>query len=201
MLRKSNIKFARSVASVGSGSLPILAKRRQQRHQVNAHSSAVRVLGVDPGLHITGYGLVEFNSAAAKIVEAGTLRTDAKADMAWRIASLYEDLTELLKELSPDVVAIEQLYAHYKHPRTAILMGHARGVLLLAAQQAGLIVKHLAATNVKKGLTGNGHASKHQMQRAIQDLCHLAAPPEPPDVADALAIALIAGRHLLMNAK
>jgi crossover junction endodeoxyribonuclease RuvC len=171
-----------------------MAKRRQ-RNQVSQRDSAVRILGVDPGLRITGYGLVEFRSTAAQVVEAGTLRTEAKADMAERIASLYADLSELLRELSPDVVAIEQLYAHYKHPRTAILMGHARGVILLAAQQAGLVVRHLAATHVKKSLTGNGHASKAQVQRTIQAVCNLAAPPEPPDVADALAIALCAGRH------
>jgi crossover junction endodeoxyribonuclease RuvC len=162
---------------------------------MEAGSGAIRILGIDPGLHITGYGLVEIGAAAARIVEAGTLRTDAKADLAGRITSLYSDLTELLAEMKPDVVAIEQLYAHYKHPRTAILMGHARGVLLLAAQQTGVVVRHLAATNVKKSLTGNGHASKLQMQRAIQAICHLDAPPEPPDVADAIAIALCAGRH------
>jgi crossover junction endodeoxyribonuclease RuvC len=162
-------------------------------------STAIRILGVDPGLHITGYGMVELGGSAARIVEAGTLRTDAKADLAGRIASLYSDLTELLAELKPDVVAIEQLYAHYKHPRTAILMGHARGVLLLAAQQAGVVIRHMAATNVKKSLTGNGHASKQQMQRAIQAVCGLAEPPEPPDVADAIAIALCAGRHVTMG--
>ena len=167
---------------------------------MNAGSSSVRILGVDPGLRITGYGMVELGTAA-RIIEAGTLRTDAKSDLAGRIASLYNDLSELLAELKPDIVAIEQLYAHYKHPRTAILMGHARGVLLLAAQQAGATVRHLAATNVKKSLTGNGHASKQQMQRAIQAVCGLDAPPEPPDVADAIAIALCAGHHVTMGTR
>ncbi|MCY2926240.1 MAG: crossover junction endodeoxyribonuclease RuvC, partial [Planctomycetota bacterium] len=92
-------------------------------------------------------------------------------------------------------VAVEKLYAHYKHPSTAILMGHARGVILLAAEQAGVGVRNLPATHVKKSLTGNGHASKLQVQRAIQAVCHLSALPEPPDVADALAIALCAGRQ------
>jgi len=154
-----------------------------------------RVLGLDPGLNITGYAAVDFAGGDPTVAEAGTLRTDAKAPMAERIAQLYADLTELLADTRPDLVAIEKLYAHYKHPRTAILMGHARGVLLLAARQAGCGVESLAATNVKKALTGNGHASKLQVQRAIQTVCRLKELPQPPDVADAMAIALCAGRH------
>jgi crossover junction endodeoxyribonuclease RuvC len=87
-------------------------------------------------------------------------------------------------------VAVEQLYAHYKHPRTAILMGHARGVILQQAAEAGAEVESFAATRIKKSLTGNGHAAKGQMQRAIQAMLALPHVPEPPDVADAIAIAL-----------
>ena len=162
---------------------------------MTTNNTTIRILGVDPGLHITGYGAVEIGRGGPRILEAGTLRTPARADLAERIASLYRDLVELLAEIRPDLVAIEQLYAHYKHPRTAILMGHARGVMLLAARQAGLAVRNLPATTVKKSLTGNGHATKLQMQRAIQSVCGLSALPEPPDVADALAIALCAGRR------
>ncbi len=159
-------------------------------------SHAVRVLGVDPGLNITGYGVVDFTGREPAVVEAGTLRTHAKAPMAERVAQIHADLSALLAELQPDRVAIEKLYAHYKHPRTSILMGHARGVILLAAAQAGVPVLDLPATKVKKSLTGNGHASKTQMQRAIQSLCRLDQLPEPPDVADALAIALCAGKSV-----
>jgi len=158
-------------------------------------ATAYRILGIDPGLNITGYGCVEFGSGDPKIVEAGTICTDGKADMAERITQIHADLAEVIGELKPDRVAVEQLYAHYKHPRTAILMGHARGIVLLAARQASLAVVNLAATQVKKSLTGNGHASKLQMQRAIQAVCKLDEMPEPPDVADALAIALCAGRR------
>jgi crossover junction endodeoxyribonuclease RuvC len=156
-----------------------------------------RVLGVDPGLNITGYGIVDFTSGARGpgIVEGGTIRTDAKADLARRITQIHTDLSELIAEFRPDLVAIENLYAHYAHPRTSILMAHARGVILLAAQQGGVAVTGLAATKVKKSLTGNGHASKLQIQRAIQAVYKLDALPEPPDVADALAIALCAGRQ------
>ena len=162
-------------------------------------TSTLRVLGIDPGLHITGYAAVEFVGREPRILEAGTLRTDAKADMAARIRQIYDDLRGVLAELKPELVGIEQLYAHYKHPRTAILMGHARGVILLACEQAGVGVRNMPSTQVKKSLTGNGHASKEQMQRAIQAVCRLKERPEPPDVADALAIALSAGRHELLG--
>ena len=155
----------------------------------------MKILGIDPGLNITGYAALDFAGARPAIVEAGTIRTDAKADMPRRIEQIYTDLSEILADLKPDTVAIEKLYAHYKHPRTSILMGHARGVILLAAQQAGIAVRNLAATNVKKSLTGNGHASKLQVQRTIQAVFKLPELPQPPDVADAMAIALCGGRR------
>ncbi len=160
-------------------------------------TSTYRVLGIDPGLNITGYAVVAFSAGASEpaIVEAGAIRTDAKAPMSQRIARIHAELVELLGEFRPDLLAIEQLYAHYKHPRTAILMAHARGVVLLAAEQASVAVRSLAATKVKKSLTGNGHASKRQVQRTIQTVCKLKSLPEPPDVADAIAVALCAGRQ------
>ncbi len=157
---------------------------------------AVRILGIDPGLNITGYGAVDVRGQATAAVEAGTVRTDDKAGLPERIAHIHADLSELIGELRPDWVAVENLYAHYKHPRTAILMAHARGIALLAARQAGIGVRNLAATEVKKSLTGNGHASKRQIQHAVQSVCGLSEPPEPPDVADALAIALCAARRI-----
>lgn len=158
--------------------------------------STFRVLGVDPGLNITGYAVLDIGRSEPNIVEAGAIRTNAKGSMAERIYQIHKELSEVIAELSPDSAAIEELYAHYKHPRTAILMGHARGVMLLACQQAGIGMKSVAATKVKKSLTGNGHASKLQVQRSIQAVFKLAELPEPPDVADALAIALCAGRRL-----
>jgi len=160
-------------------------------------SATYRVLGIDPGLNITGYAVVDFGRPEPVIVEAGTLKTDAKAEMSTRIAQIHSDLSGILTELRPDLVAIEQLYAHYKHPRTAILMAHARGVVLLSCRAAGVPVASIAATKVKKSLTGNGHASKLQVQRTIQAVCKLKQLPQPPDVADALAIALCAGRHAM----
>lgn len=159
-------------------------------------TSSFRILGIDPGLNITGYGCIDFARGQPVIVEAGAISTNAKAGMAERIAQIHADLAVLFAELKPDLVAVEKLYAHYKHPRTSILMAHARGVVLLAAQQAHLAVRNLAATQIKKSLTGNGHASKRQVQRAIQSLCGLRELPQPPDVADALAIALCAAHRV-----
>jgi crossover junction endodeoxyribonuclease RuvC len=155
------------------------------------------ILGIDPGLRITGYGLVSTAGPRSRagmpgrpaLREAGVLRMKARGELHERLLELYTSLAALLDDLRPDHVAVEQLYAHYKHPRTAILMGHARGTILLAAAQRGLPVTSLASTMVKRTVTGNGHASKQQVQRAVAMLCKLPKPPEPPDVADAIAIA------------
>src|SRR5262249_4053472 len=149
-----------------------------------------RYLGIDPGLRITGYGCVEGDAFDARLVEAGVLRLQAECDgervsVADRLVELHRDLTGLLERLRPEAVAAEAAFAHYRHPATAIAMGHARGVILLAARSAGRRLVELKPNEVKKFLTGHGHASKEQMQGAVQGRLRLAAPPEPPDVADA----------------
>jgi crossover junction endodeoxyribonuclease RuvC len=155
------------------------------------------ILGIDPGLRITGYGLLSLDSGRPQLQEAGVLRMASKGDLATRLGELHAHLAALILETKPSRVAVEQLYAHYKHPRTAILMGHARGVILLAAAQKELPVTSLASTLVKRTITGNGHASKVQVQRAVAMLCKLPKPPEPPDVADAIAIAWTLATRLL----
>ena len=156
----------------------------------------MRILGVDPGLRLTGYGVIDYQPFRPKLVDGGVIRLNPKASLADRLVELEAELDGLLAEHKPDAVAVEQLYSHYAHPRTAILMGHARGVILLAARKRGIRCEQFAANRIKQSLTGHGHASKTQMQRAVQSLWNLPEPPEPPDVADALAIALCCGRHL-----
>jgi crossover junction endodeoxyribonuclease RuvC len=156
----------------------------------------VRILGIDPGLSITGYGCVQCSRGEARLVEAGVFRLKARASMPYRLGQLHDDLATLMDELKPQRVVVEQIFSHYKHVRTSILMGHARGVVLLAAQQRGIDIAELLPTAVKKALTGNGHASKRQMQLAVMSQCRLARVPEPPDVADAIAIALCAARRM-----
>ena len=193
-----------------------------------------RVLGIDPGLRITGYGLlaidlpddndhgsrdisngVNTSIQAAdtrcasrslallrepRLLEAGVIRLDSKLVMEARLDQLHRELVEVIQEHQPQCLVVEKLFAHYNHPRTAILMGHARGVILLAARQHNLPVTHLPATEVKKAVTGYGRASKQQIQRSIQCQFNLPTMPSPPDVADALAIALAASRRMMMNA-
>lgn len=183
----------------------------------------MRILGVDPGLRLTGYACVDGLCDRPSLIEAGVLRltlrgaADDGADgdvanaaatpgrsrsaasartVSDRLAELDADFRELLTRLRPEAVAIESLFAHYKHPATAIVMGHARGVLLLAVRQARLRLIEYKPNEIKKSLTGHGHAAKDQMQRAVQAYFDLPEPPRPPDVADAIAIALCAARRL-----
>ena len=122
--------------------------------------------------------------------EAGIIRGKTRGSLTARLLEIHRGVADVIAAFQPSVMALEQLYSHYQRPRTAILMGHARGVICLAAEQAGVPVVHYSATQVKKILTGAGHAGKEQVQRAIQRELGLPKIPEPPDVADALAIAL-----------
>lgn len=161
-----------------------------------------RVLGIDPGLQRTGYALVGLPDGALEpeLVEAGVFALDTARSLEDRLVQLHDDLARLIAESRPQCVAVEKLYAHYRHPRTAILMGHARGVILLCARQQGAPVVNLPATEIKKAITGFGRASKLQMQLAVAAQCGLAEPPSPPDVADAIAAALVCARRLAMDA-
>jgi len=153
-------------------------------------SPTPRILGIDPGLNITGYGVLEIDDGKLRLCEAGVIRGKKRDSLTARLADIHRGVAEVIAALQPGVMALEELYSHYKRPRTAILMGHARGVICLAATQAGIPVVHYSATQVKKILTGSGRAPKSQVQLAIQRELGLPQLPDPPDVADALAIAL-----------
>jgi crossover junction endodeoxyribonuclease RuvC len=155
----------------------------------------MRILGIDPGLRITGYGVVDFELGRPGLIDGGVIRLAAKTSLADRLVELEEELGKLLEEYTPDVCAVEQLYSHYSHPRTAILMGHARGVILLAARRRKVRVEEYSANRIKQSVVGHGHAAKAQVQRAIQQVFRLKSAPKPPDVADALAVALCCGRN------
>jgi len=164
----------------------------------------MRVLGVDPGLRLTGYGCVEIVAGAPPVlVEAGVIRLKQAApgrsapEIAPRLRELDADFRAILERLRPEAVGVEQIFTHPKHPGTGVIMAHARGVLLLAAAVAGLPLVELRPAQIKKSLTSYGQADKAQMQRAVQGVFGLAEPPSPPDVADALAIALCAGQRLI----
>jgi crossover junction endodeoxyribonuclease RuvC len=165
------------------------------------------VLGIDPGLNTTGYGVLEFAHVGEslrdsqsrvgdtrlrgpRLIEAGIVRSKASGSLAVRVQEIHDGVADVIATLKPEVLAIEELYSHYERPTTAILMGHARGVILLAAAKAGIPVQSYRATQIKKTITGNGHAPKWQIQEAIRRELNLPVVPDPPDVADALAIAL-----------
>jgi crossover junction endodeoxyribonuclease RuvC len=180
---------------------------------------AGRVLGIDPGLRITGYGCIEGSPFAPRLVEAGVIRLvrsgatpraaryfpspdgppgailPPRESVSARLVELERDLADLLRRLRPDTVAVESFFVHRKHPATAIAMAHARGVVLLTVRKAGLSLVELPPAAVKKAVAAYGQAGKGQMQRAVQALFQLPEPPSPPDVADALAIALCAARR------
>ncbi len=157
--------------------------------------TAQRILGIDPGLNTSGYAIVDFEGGSVRLCEAGVVRSRAAGSIESRLSQIHEGIRDVLQAYRPGRMALEQLFSHYQRPRTAILMGHARGVICLAAGQAGVPVTHYQPTRVKKVLTGNGRAPKHQMQVAVQLQLGLSQLPEPADVADAMAIA-ICGHHL-----
>jgi crossover junction endodeoxyribonuclease RuvC len=160
----------------------------------------MRILGIDPGLRLTGYGVVEMDAASItgepRIIEGGVVRVPPDLPLPVRLRRLHEEIAAIIDELRPELVAVESVFTHPDRASTGVRMGHARGVILLAAAQRGLDVVEHAPAQVKKSLTGDGSADKARMQLAIAARCGLAEPPEPPDVADALAIALCAANRL-----
>lgn len=151
----------------------------------------MRVLGVDPGLVVTGYGVLDTSGRRVTLVEAGTIDSgNARDSLPVRLRRLHEEMEGLIRDHHPDVMALEQLYSHYEHPRTAILMGHARGVICLSAGLHDIPLFHYPPAQIKSALTGNGRASKEQIQHLVRRTFGLVETPNPPDVADAVAIAL-----------
>ena len=149
-----------------------------------------RILGIDPGLNVTGYGVLSASGPHFQLIEAGVVRGTSGRPLESRIKQIYDGVQEVITAFRPVAVALEELYSHYQRPQTAILMGHARGAICLAAANHAVPVVGYAATQVKRILTGNGRAPKSQVQSAVQRELQLDAPPSPNDVADALAIAM-----------
>ena len=150
------------------------------------------ILGIDPGLIITGYGVIEAGKArtSVNLKEAGVIRTNSGENITKRLDKIYKNLIEVIADHDPEVVVLEKLYSHYKHPVTSILMGHARGVACLAAGTSGKRLVSYPSTRIKKAVTGRGQASKIQIQGMVREILKLSKKPEPMDVSDALACAL-----------
>ena len=153
----------------------------------------MRILGIDPGYGITGFGLIETQQGQSRLLQCGAITTPAGMDFSARLEIIYEDMRKLLEMAKPDAVAIEELFFG-QNVTTGIGVAQSRGVILLAIRQAGLEVTSYKPSQIKQALVGNGNASKHQMQDMTKRLLHLDAMPKPDDAADAIAIALCHAR-------
>ena len=153
----------------------------------------MRILGIDPGYGITGFGIVDAQRNNFRLLQYGAITTPPGTDFPLRLQMIYNDMTELLRVAQPDCVAIEELFFG-QNVTTGIGVAQSRGVILLAIRQAGLEVYSYKPMQVKQSLVGYGNATKHQMQDMTKRLLHLNAMPKPDDAADAIAIALCHGR-------
>ena len=182
------------------GSTPVFSQRRMDpsgRPRMGfslgnafAGSLVTRYLGIDPGLNCTGYALLERSATGPKLLEGGVLSSTASKSLAERVHEIGDGLRDVVREFRPQAMAIEQVFSHAGHPKTAVLMAHARGAILFAASDVGVPIVHYTPRQIKKLLTGSGKADKEQVQLAIQRELGLEKVLEPNDVADAFAIAL-----------
>ena len=149
----------------------------------------MRVFGIDPGCNRTGYGCVDSDGRRHRLVRCGAIQTAGAGTFPDRLASIYRELRAVLRECQPECVAIENLF-HASNVRSALKLGHARGVAMLAAVDAGVPVVEYTPAEIKRAIVGYGRAEKHQMGQMIKLLLGLDAPPTPHDAADALAVAI-----------
>lgn len=148
------------------------------------------VLGVDPGTAVTGYGVVaRSGDGAVSLLECGVIRTHARAPLPERLRDIYEGISEVVSRAHPAVLAVESVF-YAKNVRTSVVLGHARGVVLLAASLAGLDVAEYPPAEVKNAVVGAGAATKEQVGYMVQRLLRLKEPPKPHDAADGVAVAL-----------
>ena len=163
----------------------------------------MRILGIDPGLRRTGYACVKISARSAEpaLIEAGVLRIATTGPLHARLLQIRTELLEFLADLKPDHAAVETLFSHVKHAQTAIIMGHARGVLLATLAEKNLPITEFAPKEVKRSVTGNGNATKEQVRRAVMAQCGLRTLKGPNDASDAMAIALTAARRLSLESK
>ena len=146
------------------------------------------ILGVDPALTITGYGVIQVKAGILAIREAGIIRTSVKDPVPKRLDKIYRGVVKLIDDMSPDCLVLEKIYSHYRHPATAYILGQARGVICLAAATKNIQFFEYAATRIKKAIVGKGLASKAQVQRMVANTLGLKNLPKYMDVTDALAM-------------
>ena len=155
----------------------------------------MRILGIDPSLHSTGYGMIDTSGRELRLVEGGVLAPARSAALPERLAELQRGLLDVIRSLQPDAMVVEEIFSRPAFPRTAILMAHARGALVCAAALRGLPVYDYAATRVKRALVGRGAASKAQVAAMVVQTLRLRRAPDESDVTDALALAITHARR------
>lgn len=149
----------------------------------------MRILGIDPGVAIVGYGVIEYNQNQFKVIDYGKITTPAHTPLPKRLKLVYDGMTQLIETFKPDVVAMEELFFN-TNVTTAIAVGHARGVLVLGAENAGVPVSEYTPLQIKQAVTGYGRADKNQVQQMVKMFLNLTEVPKPDDTADALAVAI-----------
>ena len=148
------------------------------------------ILGIDPALAVSGYGVIQVNKTSLALMEAGIIKTNAKETLPARLDRIYRGVLKLISDTHADCLVLEKIYSHYKHPATACILGQARGVICLAAFTAGLPFFEYSATRVKKAIVGKGLAAKVQVQRMVTHTLGLRTLTPYLDVTDALALAI-----------
>ncbi|HSM56755.1 MAG TPA: crossover junction endodeoxyribonuclease RuvC [Candidatus Sulfomarinibacteraceae bacterium] len=154
----------------------------------------MRIIGLDPGTATTGYGIIDFIDGQPQVVTWGAIRTSADSETPQRLQKIYQELSQLLVEYEPDAAGIEEVFFG-RNITTAISVGQARGVLILALANAGVPVGEYSPPKVKDAVTGYGKADKHQVQLMVRNLLNLEETPRPDDAADGLAVALTHYQH------
>ena len=149
------------------------------------------VLGIDPGTAVTGYGVVALDGRTTTLVECGVIRTAPKDALPARLRDIHDGVRELIQRHRPDTMAVEDVF-YARNVRTTVVLGHARGVILLAAEHAGLVIREYPPAEIKKAIAGRGSATKEQVQFMVTKLLRLKHAPEPADAADGVAAALCA---------
>jgi crossover junction endodeoxyribonuclease RuvC len=150
----------------------------------------MRILGIDPGLVTTGYGVVDVKNGNVKILEAGTIEPNTKDAFEQRLLKIHLHLTTILEAHHPDVVVLEKLYSHSKHPATSTILGHARGVICLSVAQQKIELVEWSVKRIRKALLGNGNATKAQCQEFVKRLLNIKSTSFKLDASDALSLAL-----------
>jgi len=150
----------------------------------------MKILGIDPALFVTGYGLIESKNNKLSLLASGVIITSAKKDYSFRLNQIYSQILNIIKQFNPEVIVLEKMYIHFRHPTTAYILGQVKGVISLLSAQTEVPLYEYAPTRIKKSLLGAGQASKYQVQRMVMELLKIKEIPSHTDITDALAVAI-----------